>query len=272
MLIPIFKKSKRLEIPLSFLASSSLSVAASITPASEVIIDASFNNTADGTLENFSLLSNSIGNPAWNNATGEATMSIDDASSGTVGCVSDGSFNGSQFSAITASFTVASITDPDGQPTHNGHWVGLTGNNTELWNNSQLAGGADGWALGIRYLGGVVNFVYDNASGNEINISSLGSYSLASLQDGYTVDYRFDSSGWEVCLTGITGSVDSSGSWPAAFDYTTLTNDSSVFASMAYQQANEAGTVVELTSISVNGDSLATTTTLTPTTLFTTNA
>lgn len=243
-----------------------------ITPASEVIIDATFNNTADGVLESFSLLSNSIGSPSWNNAAGQATMSSDEDSSGAVGCVSDGSFNGSQYSTITASFTIAGITDPDGQPTHNGHWAGLTGNNTELWNNSQLAGGADGWALGIRFLGGVVNFVYDNASGNEVIISPLGSYSLASLQDGYTVDYRFDSSGWEVCLTGIIGSVDSSGSWPAAFDYTTLTNDSSIFASMVYQQANEAGTVVEITSISVNGDSLTSTTTLTPTTLFTTDA
>ena len=243
-----------------------------ITPASEVIINATFNNTADGVLENFSLISNSIGTPSWDNATGQASMSIDEASSGAVGCVSDGSFNGSQFSAITASLTIAGITDPDGQPTNNGHWAGLTGNNNQLWNNSEVAGGSDGWALGIRFLGGVVNFVYDNVSGNEVIISPLGSYTLASLQDGYTVDYRFDASSWEVCLTGITGSVDTTGSWPAAFDYTTLTNDSSVFASMVYQQANEAGTVIELTSVSVNGDSLTSTSSLTPTTVFTTDA
>ena len=149
---------------------------------------------------------------------------------------------------------------PDGQPTHNGHWAGLTGNNTELWNNSQLAGGADGWALGIRYLGGVVNFVYDNASGNEVHHFTLsGLIPSPACKTATPLTIALTVGGWEVCLTGIIGSVDSSGSWPAAFDYTTLTNDSSVFASMAYQQANEAGTVVELTSISVNGDSLATT-------------
>ena len=244
---------------------------ASITPASEAIINATFNNTADGLLENFSLISNSLGSPAWDNATGQASMSTDDASSGAVGCVSDGSFNGGNHTAITTSITIGSITDPDGNPTQNGHWAGLTGNNTELWNNSQIAGGADGWALGIRFLGGVVNFVYDNASGNEVIISSLGSYTLASLQDGYTVDYRFDTSGWEVCLTGLTGSTDARGSWPATFDYTTLTNDSSIFASIVYQQANEAGTVVDLTSISVNGDS-PTPSNLTPTTIFTADA
>lgn len=245
---------------------------ASITPASEAIIDATFNNTADGLLESFSVISNSIGGPSWNNATGEASMSTDEASSGAVGCVSDGSFNGALFSAITASITITSITDPDGQPTHNGHWAGLTGNNTELWNNSELAGGADGWALGIRFLGGVVNFVYDNASGNEVIISSLGTYTLASLQDGYTVNYRFDASGWEVCLTGLTGSVDADGSWPAGFDYSTLTNDSSVFASMVYQQVNEADTVVQVASISVNGDSVTSSSTLVPTTIFVTDA
>lgn len=246
--------------------------AASITPASEPIINATFNNTADGLLENFSLISNSLGSPAWDNATGQASMSTDDASSGAVGCVSDGSFNGANYTAITASITIGSISDPDGNPTQNGHWAGLTGNNTELWNNSQNTGGADGWALGIRFLGGVVNFVYDNASGNEVIISSLGSYTLASLQDGYTVDYRFDANGWEACLTGLTGSTDASGSWPAAFDYTTLTNDSSIFASMVYQQANEAGTVVDVTSIAINGDSTASTNTLSPTTIFTTDA
>ncbi|MEP4077160.1 sulfatase-like hydrolase/transferase [Haloferula sp.] len=239
--------------------------AAPITPAGEVIIDASFNNVADGTLEDFNLISNLIGNPAWDNATGVASMSIDEASSGTVGCVSDSSFNGSQYGTITASFVIGSIADPDGDPTQNGHWVGLTGNDTQLWNNSQAAGGADGWALGIRFLAGNLEFVYDNASGNEIQLSSLGSYNVASLQDGYTVDYRFDAAGWEVCLTGITGSVDASGSWPVGFDYSTLTGDGSVFASMTYQQANEAGTAVDVTSISVNGDTVTSTTTLTPT-------
>lgn len=242
-----------------------------ITPASEAIIDATFNNAADGLLENFSLVSNSIGNPAWDNANGRASMSVDEASSGTVGCVSDGSFDGAAFSEITASVTIASITDPDGEPTNNGHWAGLTGNNTELWNNSDLAGGTNGWSIGIRFLGGVVNLVYDNASGNEVIISSLGTYTLASLQDGYTVDYRFDASGWEVCLTGIIGSVDADGSWPAAFDYTTLTNDGSVFASIAYQQANEAGTIVEVSSVSVNGDSGSVSSTLIPTAVFVTD-
>ena len=245
---------------------------AEITPAEDVIIDTSFNNTADGILENFDLISNSIGNPAWDNATGQASMSLDAASSGTVGCVSNGSFDGSFYSAITASFEIESITDPNGQPTNNGHWVGLTGNNSQLWNNSETAGGVDGWALGIRYLGGVVNFVYDNTSGNEVIISSLGSYTLASLQDGYTVDFRFDASGWEVCLTGISGSVDAQGSWPAAFDYSTITDDNSVFASSTYQQANEAGTILDLAAISVNGDSVVLTTTLSPTTTYVTDA
>ncbi|MGJ8725768.1 MAG: sulfatase-like hydrolase/transferase [Roseibacillus sp.] len=265
----IFSRSLSLFLAL---APSSL-FADSITPASEVIIDASFNNTADGLLEDFSVISNSIGNPAWDNATGQATMSVDEASSGAVGCVSNGSFNAAEFSLLTASITIGSIIDSNGQPTNNGHWAGLAGNNTELWNNSQNAGGADGWALGIRYLGGVVNFVYDNASGNEVIISSLGSYTLASLQDGYTVDYRFDASGWEVCLLGIDGSVDAQGSWPTAFDFSTFTNDGSVFASMVYQQANEAGTVIDVTSISVNGEPLISSLNdILPTTVFTTDA
>lgn len=245
--------------------------ASSITPASETIIDATFNDTTDGQLEDFSVISNSIGDPSWNNATGQASMSTDQASSGAVGCVSKSSFNGGDFTAITASATIDSITDPDGQPTNNGHWIGLTGTDTELWNNSQLAGDTDGWALGIRFLGGVVNFVYDNADGNEVIISPLGSYTLASLQDGYTVDYRFDTNGWEVCLTSLTGSTDGNGSWPTDFDYTTLINDDSIFASMVYQQANEAGTLVNITAISVNGDSTSSSV-ISPTIIFTTDA
>ncbi|MGJ8645080.1 MAG: sulfatase family protein [Luteolibacter sp.] len=228
-----------------------------IVPADEVIIDATFNGLDDGVLENFLLLSNSIGNPAWDNETGEATMSADEPSNGAVACVSDGFFNGAEFSAITASFDIADITDPNGEPTNNGHWVGLQGNDSELWNNSDAAGGADGWSLGIRFLNGDLNFVFDNSSGNEVIISSLGGYTLASLQDGYTVDFRFDDAGWEVCLTGIIGSVDAQGTWPGAFDYSTISDDSSVFAAMAYQQSREAGTIVDLTSISVNGDTVS---------------
>ncbi len=258
---------------LSLLGASLLvTSAAFINPASEVIINATFNNTVDGLREDFNLISNSIGNPSWNNATGQAAMSIDEASNGAVGCVSGSSFNGALFSTITASITITSITDPDGQPTNNGHWAGLTGNNTEIWNNSELAGGADGWALGIRFIGGAVNFVYDNAAGNEVIIASLGTYTLSSLQDGYTVDYRFNRDGWQVCLTGLTGSVDADGVWPAGFDYSTLTNDDSLFASMVYQQVNEADSVIEVASIFVNGDSATTASNLNPSTVFTTDA
>ena len=143
-------------------------------PSNEVLIDATFNGVADGTLEEFSLISNNIGGPAWNNATGQASMSVNATSNGTTGCVSDGTFDGGMYSEITATFTIDNIVDPDGQPSSNGHWVGLTGNNTQLWNNSQLAGGVDGWAVGIRFLGGNLNLVYDNSNGNEVNIASLG--------------------------------------------------------------------------------------------------
>lgn len=268
----LFDHTKGLAIPLILLSASLIEyTAAAITPANEAIINATFNNTADGLLEDFNLISNSIGAPAWDNTTGQASMSIDEASNGAVGCVSDSSFSGANYTAITASITIESIIDPNGEPTNNGHWAGLTGNNTQLWNNSELAGGADGWALGIRFLGGNLNFIYDNATGNEVIISSLGSYTLTSLQDGYTVDYRFDASGWEVCLTGLAGAVDASGSWPNNFDYTTLINDSSIFASMVYQQVNEADTVIDVTSISVNGDSV-TSSNLTPTATFITDA
>ena len=221
---------------------------------SVLLIDATFNNVADGTLEEFSLVTNGFGSPQWDNATGQASMSADDNSNGTTGSVSNGSFAGNLFSEITASFTIERIVDPDGEPTNNGHWVGLTGNSTELWNNSQNAGPANGWALGIRFLNGDLYLVYDSAAGNEVNIASLGTYSLTSLQDGYTVDYRFNAAGWEVNLTGLTGTVDAQGSWPANFDYSDITDDSSVHASMTYQQANEAGTIVDVSSISVCGE------------------
>ncbi|WP_411847004.1 sulfatase-like hydrolase/transferase [Roseibacillus persicicus] len=245
--------------------------AAGISPASEVIFDVSFNGVADGLREDFSLISNSVGNPSWGNATGEARMTIDEASSGTVGCVSDDAFSGEDYSLLTVSIAVDSIVDPDGGPTHNGHWVGLTGNRTQLWNNSELAGGVDGWALGVRFLAGGIHLVYDNASGNEVVMAPLGSYSLVSLKDGYAVDFLFQDEGWGICLTGIDGSVDASGTWPVGFDYTTLTEDDSVFTGMTYQQGNEAGTVVKLASLSIYGDP-ADSAVLVPTVVFTTDA
>ena len=75
-------------------------------PENEVIINATFNNVADGLLEQFSLHTNGIGNPAWNNATGQASMATNQNSVGTVGCVSNGSFDGSLQSELTASFTI----------------------------------------------------------------------------------------------------------------------------------------------------------------------
>ena len=221
---------------------------------SQVIIDATFNNVADGTLEEFSLHTNGIGNPAWNNATGQASMSTNQTSVGTVGCVSNGSFDGSLHSELTASFSIGSIVDPDGEPTSNGHWVGLTGTDTELWNNSELAGLVNGWAVGIRFLNGNLFLVFDSTAATEVNIASLGTYTLASLQNGYTADFRFNADGWEVSLTGLTGTVDAEGAWPNAFDYSVIANDSTVFASMTYQQREEAGTVVTVEAISVCGD------------------
>ena len=223
-------------------------------PENEVIINATFNNVADGLLEQFSLHTNGIGNPAWNNATGQASMATNQNSVGTVGCISNGSFDGSSHSELTASFTIGSIVDPDDEPTSNGHWVGLTGTNTELWNNSEISGPVDGWAVGIRYLNGNLNFLFDSTAGNQSNIASLGNVTLESLQDGYTVDYRFNADGWEVTLTGLDGSVGGQGTWPNAFDYSVIANDSSVYAGMTYQQREEAGTVVTMTAISVCGD------------------
>ena len=205
-LLPSTRKGQLLLLSITFTANIPLLSAANIVPAEEVIIDATFNNIADGILEDFDLISNPIGNPMWDNATGQASMSTDANSNGTVGCVSNNSFEGSTFSALTASFEISEIIDLDGEPTSNGHWVGLQGNNSELWNNSERAGETDGWSLGIRFLSGDLNFVYDNPSGNEITISSLGSFTIASLQDGYTVDFHFDFEGWEACLTGINGS------------------------------------------------------------------
>jgi len=57
-------------------------VADDSVPGNEVLIDATFNNIPDGTLEAFRLISNNIGNPAWNNATGQASMSVNAASNG----------------------------------------------------------------------------------------------------------------------------------------------------------------------------------------------
>ena len=224
------------------------------TPESEVLINATFNNVDDGTLEAFSLHTNGIGAPAWNNVTGQASMSTDEGSVGTVGCISNGSFDGSSHSELTASFTIGSIVDPDDGPTSNGHWVGLTGTNTELWNNSENSGAVNGWSAGIRFVNGNLNFLFDSTAGNQSNIASLGAVTLESLQDGYTVDYRLNADGWEVTLTGLDGTVGGQGAWPNAFDYSVIANDSSVFAAMTYQQREEAGTVVTMTAISVCGD------------------
>lgn len=216
----------------------------------EVLIDATFNNVDDGTLEQFSLLSNGIGNPAWDNATGQASMSVNAGSNGTTGCVSDGTFDGGLYSEITATFVIDNIVDPDNEPDFNGHWVGLIDDNDMLWNNSGEAGG---WALGIRFLGGNLNLVYDVAGANEVTIASLGTYTVASLQDGYTVDYRFNGIGWEVSLTGLTGTTNAQGGWPSNFNYAVLAGEDSIHASMAYQQSREAGTIVDIESISVCG-------------------
>ena len=132
--------------------------------------------------------------------------------------------------------------------------MGLTGTNTELWINSEISGPVDGWSVGIRYLNGNLNFLFDSTVGNQSNIASLGNVTLESLQDGYTVDYRFNADGWEVTLTGLDGSVGGQGAWPNAFDYSVIANDSSVFAAMTYQQREEAVTVVTMTAISVCGD------------------
>ncbi|MBK1854962.1 sulfatase-like hydrolase/transferase [Verrucomicrobiaceae bacterium 5K15] len=235
------------------------------------LIDASFNNINDGLQENFSSLNNGVGNPTWNNANGEASMTVDEASSGAMGCVSDGSFDGSAYGKFTATFVIDGITDPDNGPTHNGHWVGIQGTNSQLWNNAEAAGGSDGWSVGVRFLGGNVTFVYDNAGGNEVTIGSLGSYTLASIQDGYTAEIVMDAFGWVVTLSGIDSSTGGSGAWPVGFDFSTIQADSSVFAAMTYQQAAEAGTVVDMTSVAVSAEA-TTPGSLSPITIFTTDA
>ncbi|MDP0491877.1 MAG: arylsulfatase [Verrucomicrobiota bacterium JB023] len=242
---------------LAFAAMPQAVEATPLPPAEVPLITATFNGTDDGLAETFTLLTNGAGSPAWDNETGEATMSANESSSGTVGCVSEATFDGSSFTAITATFTIDRIADPDGQPTNNGHWAGLQGTDLELWNNAQRQGAVDGWAVGIRYLAGSLNLVYDNTSGNEITIASLGTYTLTSLQNGYTVAFRFASDGWQVCLTGIDGAVDAQGAWPAAFDYATLAADSTIHAAATYQQANEAGTILDMGSIVVAGDPVA---------------
>ncbi|MGJ8639760.1 MAG: sulfatase-like hydrolase/transferase [Opitutaceae bacterium] len=221
------------------------------------IIDASFNDTDDGILESFSSLNNGIGSPNWNNATGEASMLIDDgSSSGTTGCVSDASFDGAAYDLYTLAFEIDSIVDANNGPTHNGHWIGLSGNNSELWNNADLAGGTDGWAVGIRFLSGGVTFVYDALDNNEFTIGTLGSYTAASLQDGYTAQIDLNATGWTVSLTSVDSSTGGSGTWPAGFDFSTIAADSTVFAAMTYQQGNEADTVVDMAAISVSSETL----------------
>lgn len=221
------------------------------------LIDASFNGINDGLLESFSSLDNAVGSPTWNNATGEAAMSVDESSSGTAGCVSDGTFDGAAHDVFTANFVVDDITDPDNGPTHNGHWIGLTGNSSELWNNAEAAGGSDGWAVGIRFLSGSVTFVFDNSGNNEVTIGSLGTFTTGSLQDGYSAEITINESGWNVSISDIDGSTGGSGVWPAAFDFSTIEADSTVFAAMTYQQGAEAGTIVDMASISIDGDDLA---------------
>ena len=217
------------------------------------LVAATFNGIDDGLNESFQSLDNGVGNPSWDNATGEASMSAEDPSSGTVGCVSETSVDGSAFSQLTASFVIEGITDPDNGPSHNGHWIGLIGNDSRLWNNAELGGGVSGWAVGIRFLGGNVDFVYDNTSGNEVVMGSLGSYTAASLQDGYAAEIIVNTNGWWVMLEGIDSSTGGSGLWPAGFDYSAIDADTSVFVAMTYQQDSEAGTVVDMGSISIVG-------------------
>ncbi|CAA6690038.1 MULTISPECIES: arylsulfatase [unclassified Lentimonas] len=233
---------------------------AAVASSQTTLIDATFNDTDDGLLESFSSLDNGFGNPLWNQATGEASMSVDDPSIGTLGAVSDGSFDGTILqsdSSVAITFVVESITDPDDGPTNNGHWLGLQGNDSELWNNAEDASGNDAWAVGVRFLSGNVDLVYDKVGGNEVSIASLGTYTVASLQDGYTAALTFNEDGWDISITGIVASSGGTGSWPAGFDYSNLQVDDAVYAAMTYQQSEEAGTIVDLQSILVVGDNLS---------------
>jgi hypothetical protein len=220
------------------------------------LIDATFNGIDDGLNESFSVLGNGFGEPIWSNENGEASFTTNDTASGAngvAGCVSDASINGGAFSGLTATFVIDDITDDNGGPLYNGHWIGLTGNNTQTWNNAQLEAAPDGWAVGIRFISGSVDFVYDNTNGHRAVIGSLGTYTSGSLQDGYTAKMVMDTNGWSVAVNGIDTAVGGSGIWPAGFDFSYIQADPDLFASMTYQVGNESNVVVDVTSIKVSG-------------------
>ncbi len=218
------------------------------------LIDATFNGIDDGVNESFSLVDNNLegGIYTWSNASGEAAMTFTDSQPGTVGCVSDAAISGAAYNSLTTTFTIDDIIDDGGGPAYNGHWIGLIGNNSNLWNNAEAPGGADGWAVGIRFLGGSVTFVYDNTNGNEVVIGSLGTYTAESLLDGYTAKMIMNTNGWSVAVNSIDTTIGGSGGWPADFDYAYIGADPDLFASMFYQ-GNVSNAVIDITSISVAG-------------------
>ncbi|WP_372795053.1 hypothetical protein [Pontiella sp.] len=218
------------------------------------LIDATFNGIADGLNESFSLLQNVLpgGVYTWSNETGEAAMTFTNFQPGAVGCVSDTSINGAAYNGLTAAFEINEIIHPDAGPSYNGHFVGLSGNNTQLFNNAQLEVAPDAWAVGIQFLGGSVSFVYDNTNGNEVVMGSLGTYTVDSLKDGYSARMVMDTNGWSVAVNGIDTAVGGSGVWPAGFDYSWVQDDPDVFAAMSYQ-GNISNALVDVTAISVSG-------------------
>ncbi|WP_372846133.1 hypothetical protein [Pontiella sp.] len=218
------------------------------------LIDATFNGIDDGLNESFSLLQNVLvgGTYSWSNETGEAAVSASNFQAYAVGCVSDTSINGAAYNGLTASFEINEIIHADAGPSYNGHFVGLSGNRFQLFNNAQLEAAPDGWAVGVQFLGGTVTFMYDNTNGNEVVIGTLGTYTVDSLKDGYTAKMVLDTNGWSVAVNGIETTVGGSGVWPAGFDFSTIQDDPDVFASMSYQ-GNITNAVVDVTSIKVSG-------------------
>ena len=226
---------------------------------------------ANGTAEEFSFLGNSFAIAAggnWSATDGLLSMTQDADSAGTMGIVSDATFDGTTLTELQLTWVVEGITDPNAGPTNNGFFLGLSGQNGDLWNNSETAPAViDQWSLGFRVGGGAntatlraLHLSYDSPSVNRGVFPSMGTASLASLQDGFTVTLTLNASGWTVAVSGLEDSAGTpltggSGSWNGNIDFSTITSDATVFVNSFYQQIAEAGTVVDFTSVIVTSGS-----------------
>ncbi|MDB4541609.1 sulfatase-like hydrolase/transferase [Akkermansiaceae bacterium] len=227
--------------------------------AQTTFIDSSFDGVANDTNGTFDILSNTQANgsgASWDQATGFVNRGTTNAS--TAGAVSTTTIDIPTLGASAPIILTVDFESTTGALRANGIFVGFQeapgGANAgaNLWNNADPAFGVviDGTSRLGAY---VVAPGGNSGAGGFQDSPAIGTTTLASLNDGFTVTLSVDSTGWEITLTGLETSAAApitggSGTWAdVAFDFSDFTSGMRV----AFTTQGNGGGSLDLASVTV---------------------